>query len=329
MFRETLFPKPHIPMLRDTLFVPKRIRTVARLEPRKGRLERPMGITERLANLSIPSVLIIVVVLLALRYILLKQRSPIAKSIAEISESLAVAMALVFLIIRPFIIQAFFIPSPSMVPTLLTDDHIMVNKFIYRFREPARGDIVVFKSPPEAGKDEADFIKRVVAIPGDLVRITPGYVAVGDAELNHDNLRGLLGIPGSSRIKLTNDQILADGKSIKPEEIANQFEEPDAEVTVHPGAVYINGKAIKEPYTAEDPNQPYPGGPMFHVEREWLAKDKHGNKVVKIPKDKLLVMGDNRNDSNDARSWGLLDRWRVRGKAMFIFWPLGRIRWLH
>ena len=79
------------------------------------------------------------------------------------------AMALVFFIIRPFIVQAFFIPSASMHPTLLEHDHILVNKFIYRFREPKLGDVVVFKSPPEANPDgqERDFIKRVVGIPGD------------------------------------------------------------------------------------------------------------------------------------------------------------------
>ena len=288
-----------------------------------------MGITERLANLSIPAVLIIVAVLLVLRYVLLKQRARIAKSIAEIAESLAVAMALVFLIIRPFLVQAFFIPSPSMVPTLLTHDHIMVNKFIYRFREPARGDVAVFKSPPEASRDEVDFIKRVIAVPGDLVRISPGYVMVGDAGLDHDELRNLLGLPVTSRIKLTNDEVLADGRPVKHKEIANALGERDAKVTVHPGTVYVNGKPLKEPYTAEDPNRAYPGWAMFHVEPQWLAQDKQGNRVVKIPKDKLLVMGDNRNHSNDARFWGLLDRWRVRGKTMFIFWPLNRIRWVH
>ena len=51
--------------------------------------------------------------------------------------------------------------------------------------------------------------------------------------------------------------------------------------------------------------------------------------LVKIPKGRLLVMGDNRNDSNDARFWGLLERERVLGKAMVIFWPLGRMRIVH
>ncbi|MFH1574062.1 MAG: hypothetical protein ABIG68_08765, partial [Acidobacteriota bacterium] len=64
-------------------------------------------ITERLANLSIPTVLITIVVLLVIRYVLLKLRTPPTKWVAELAESLAVAMFLVYLIIRPFIVQAF------------------------------------------------------------------------------------------------------------------------------------------------------------------------------------------------------------------------------
>ena len=113
-------------------------------------VEIRLGITEWLANLPIHIVVIAIVVLLAVRFALIKRQARAAKAVAEIAESLAVAMGLVFLIIRPFIVQAFFIPSASMRPTLLERDHIMVNKFIYRFREPARGDVVVFLAPPEA-----------------------------------------------------------------------------------------------------------------------------------------------------------------------------------
>jgi len=293
-----------------------------------------MSITERLANLSIPTVIITVVVLLALRFVLLKQKTPIAKSIAEIAESLAVAMALVFLLIRPFIVQAFFIPSASMHPTLLEHDHILVNKFIYRFGEPKLGDVVVFKSPPEANRDgaERDFIKRVVGVPGDLVRITPGYVLIGNVQYGHRDLESILrgfGKPdsdGDVNVKLTNGEVLVDGRLVTKSEVAAAADMPNAKVKVNPGAVYIDGKAIKEPYIAEDPDMGYP---MPQTNPKWIVVDKKGNPVVKIPEGKLLVMGDNRNDSNDSRFWGLLDRKRVLGKAMFIFWPLNRIRWVH
>jgi len=86
------------------------------------------------------------------------------------------AMAVVFLLIRPFVLQAFFIPSGSMRPTLLENDRILVNKFIYFFREPQRGDIVVFVSPPNADHEQKDFIKRVVAGPGDRIFVADDHL---------------------------------------------------------------------------------------------------------------------------------------------------------
>ena len=178
-----------------------------------------MSITERLANLDYKTVIITCLVLLGIRYILLKQKSAEAKWFAEIAESLAVAMALVFLLIRPFVVQAFFIPSASMHPTLLEQDHILVNKFIYRVSQPKRGDVIVFKAPLKAtpefrpggsgggwpqlagstsGRFRArrsfeigkDFIKRVIAVPGDTVRITPGYVVIGGMPYHHSRPAG-------------------------------------------------------------------------------------------------------------------------------------------
>jgi signal peptidase I len=294
-----------------------------------------MSITERLANLSIPTVIVTIIVLLGLRWVLLRQKHPLAKSAGEMAESLAVAMGLVFLIIRPFFVQAFFIPSASMRPTLLEHDHILVNKLVYRFREPRRGDVVVFKAPLEATpgeQKEKDFIKRVIAVPGDLVRITPGYVIVGETQYDHSYLesvlRGYAKPGGDGKVKLVDSKILVDGRVVSPSEVAAAFGDPNAKVRVVPGKVYINGKPLNEPYTAEDPDQPYPilYGPRA-TDPRWIVM-KNGVPHVKIPKGKLLVLGDNRNDSNDARYWGLLDRKRVLGKAMFIFWPPQRIRWV-
>lgn len=293
-----------------------------------------MGITERLANLPIWAVLVTIVVLLVLRFVLMKQRTPVAKSIAEIAESLAVAMALVFLLIRPFVVQAFFIPSESMVPTLLTNDHIMVNKFIYRFTDPKRDDVVVFDAPPQAtGGEKKDFIKRVIAVPGDVVRITPGYVLVGENQYNHQDLRNSLanyaGSANEIKVKLADKKVLVNDREVTKAEVASAMGEPNAKVKVVPGKVYINGKLLKEPFIAEDPDASYPNLQSTpEQDQKYMVQEKK-DLAIKIPKGKMLVMGDNRNDSNDARFWGLLSRKRILGKAMFIFWPLNRIRWIH
>ena len=99
--------------------------------------------------------------------------------IREYAESIVVAI-LIALFIRAFVVQAFKIPSGSMEPTLLVGDHLLVNKFIYGikipfvdrkflvYKEPKRGDIVVFIFPKDKKKD---FIKRVVGGPGDTVEV--------------------------------------------------------------------------------------------------------------------------------------------------------------
>jgi signal peptidase I len=85
----------------------------------------------------------------------------------EYAEALIIAIVLA-MVIRTFVVQAFKIPSGSMLQTLQVGDHILVNKFLYRFTSPARGDIIVFKFPQD---ETRDFIKRVVGLPGDTVEL--------------------------------------------------------------------------------------------------------------------------------------------------------------
>jgi signal peptidase I len=92
----------------------------------------------------------------------------------EYTEAILVAVLLA-LLIRTFVVQAFKIPSGSMIPTLVVGDHILVNKFLYRFRDPARGDVVVFKYPVDESRD---FIKRIVAVGGEEVFIKDRQVFI-------------------------------------------------------------------------------------------------------------------------------------------------------
>jgi signal peptidase I len=88
---------------------------------------------------------------------------------------LLVAFALVFGFVRPFVLEAFYIPSESMVPTLEVGDRVFVNKFVYRFWEPERGDIIVFRSVEGEGDD---LIKRVIGVSGDRVAVRNGVLHV-------------------------------------------------------------------------------------------------------------------------------------------------------
>jgi signal peptidase I len=92
----------------------------------------------------------------------------------EYAEALIIAVLLA-LVIRTFVVQAFKIPSGSMLPTLQIGDHILVNKFLYSFRDIQRGDIIVFKFPQDESRD---FIKRVIGLPGETIEIRGTQVLV-------------------------------------------------------------------------------------------------------------------------------------------------------
>jgi signal peptidase I len=91
-----------------------------------------------------------------------------------------IVIVMVVLLIRAFVAQAYNIPSGSMKPTLLVGDFILVNKLVYRFSEPKRGDVVVFKYPIDPN---IDFIKRIVALPGEEVEVRNNQVFINGKPL--------------------------------------------------------------------------------------------------------------------------------------------------
>ncbi len=122
----------------------------------------------------------------------------------EYTEALLTALLIAFLI-RSFGIEAFKIPSGSMIPTLMIGDHIFVNKFIYglrvpftkkkivHFRNPERGEAIVFMYPLDESKD---FIKRVIGLPGDHIHIEGDAVSVNDRSLERKPIQKLPIFPG-------------------------------------------------------------------------------------------------------------------------------------
>ena len=323
------------------------------------------SLSETLANLPVLWILFLVAGLTMLRLGCLRVSSPAARSFAEMAETGLFAVSLVFLILRPFFLQAFYIPSASMEPTLQGNsqakDRILVSKFQYRLHTPRRDDVVVFLAPPAAMGGDPPFVKRLIGLPGDRVEAVAGYVTVGGRRYGHADVRAALGAAGAfgpqaqaegvdqafHHVRFVAGGVLADKKPVGAETLAKALTNmPHAPVVVHPGYNIRNGERLAEPFIAEDPDYDmkiYNGEPVKHEhdpsqpEFKWdgqpiAASDfasEYARPTEPLPAGHYLMMGDNRNDSNDGTNWGPLEAWRVVGPARFVFWPPADVGVVH
>ena len=203
-----------------------------------------------------------------------------------------IALALgIALLIKAFLVQAFYIPSASMEPTLTRGDRVLVNKLSYRFGEPDRGDVIVFRDPypnpceeedadaPQCNQsfprralnwfaevfglptgDTRDFIKRIVALPGETIAMRDGDVYVCD----------------------------------------------------EPGCVPIDKRGSPKDGDLVD---------FAHSSDEGPQKDDADLPAFVVPDDEYFVLGDNRANSSDSRSFDGIGREEIVGKAFVVVWP--------
>jgi signal peptidase I len=152
---------------------------------------------------------------------------------------------LIAVVIILFLYQPVKVEGTSMMPALVDQERIFINKFVYRFgiSEISRGDTVVFWYPGDPSKS---YIKRIVGMPGDHVQVVEG-------------------------------------------------------------SVFVNGKALNEPYVPPD------------------YRDTVSTALSTVPANEYFVLGDHRSSSNDSRSWGTVPRRYIYGKAVFVYWPLDRV----
>ena len=253
------------------------------------------SLSETLGNLNVLWILGLVAGLSVLRFALLRSQSQTSHAWAETAETGLIAVTVCLLIFRPFLMQAFYIPSASMEPTLLGNDsakdRILVNKFSYRFRKPQQGDVVVFLAPPEATvpdglPPDSDFIKRLVGLPGDRVEVVGGVVYANSQPHNHADVRQALARAGEfgeavqaaglvsqsdHHVRFVSGGVLADGRLVPSSQLATILTGmPNAVIRIKPGYVLRNGEKLDEPYIAEDPDYDLK---MYHGEP---LKQAHG-----------------------------------------------------
>ena len=137
-----------------------------------------------MASLSIPTMILGVSALLVASRIVVKRAYSIPPVVrTSIIETLdaCIFAAVLSLVIITFVVQAFYIPSGSMEPTLMVNDRILVAKFLYRFEPIARGDVIVFRYPLNP---QRDFVKRVMGLPGDRAQLKEGVVYVNGQRIS-------------------------------------------------------------------------------------------------------------------------------------------------
>ncbi|NMC35664.1 signal peptidase I [Candidatus Beckwithbacteria bacterium] len=118
-------------------------------------------------------------------------------------ETIIVALV-IFLVLYMFIFQPHQVKGQSMYPTLHNGEYLLTNKLTYRFREPEVGDIIVFRAPSH---EELDYIKRIVALPGDRVKLLDGKFYINGYELNESEYL-------SSDVKTTQERYLLEGTEV-------------------------------------------------------------------------------------------------------------------
>lgn len=134
-------------------------------------------------------------------------------SVLEILEIALVAIAAVF-IIRSFLIQPFLVSGSSMIPNFSDGDYLLIDELTYHFRAPKRGEVSVFKSPIDAS---TYFIKRIIGLPGETIKIKEGNITVFDDKhpegslLNESYLSKSVFTKGDEEFKLKGDEYLMLG----------------------------------------------------------------------------------------------------------------------
>ncbi|MFM6985896.1 MAG: signal peptidase I [Hydrogenophaga sp.] len=209
---------------------------------------------------------------------------------------------LVVFVLRSFLFEPFKIPSGSMIPTLRVGDLILVNKFHYGIRlpvlntrlvpnhDPQRGDVMVFRYPPQPS---LDYIKRVVGVPGDKVSYLNKELRINDQPVPKAALPDFF-----------------DGEGMR---YAKAFQERLGDRTYG---------------TLNDEDRPafIPGATQFPYRDQ--CKYSVEGVVCTVPAGHYFMMGDNRDNSLDSRYWGFVPEANIVGKAVFVwmnFSDLGRI----
>jgi signal peptidase I len=186
------------------------------------------------------------------------------------------------IVIKTFLLQAFYIPSGSMIPTLHVGDRVLVEKVSYRLHDPGRGDVVVFAN--------------------DVFGVKPPDVPWYDDAKNF--VRELLGLPTGTEEDYIKRVVAVGGDTIR--------------YVGSPRHLIVNGQQVDEDYINH--GRDMSSQTITSGDCERLEMEVEGDSCI-VPAGDVFVMGDNRGNSQDSRYLGPIDQDKIVGKAFVIIWP--------
>ncbi|HVF53158.1 MAG TPA: signal peptidase I [Actinomycetota bacterium] len=209
-----------------------------------------------------------------------RKKKSLAGHLAEIPLLVLFAFAIA-IVIKTFLVQAFFIPSGSMLPTLRVGDRVLVEKLSYRFGSPARGDVVVFA-------------RDVFGAQPDL----PWHQDL------RNGVRELLGLPTGQEEDYIKRVVAVGGDTIR--------------YSGSPRVLLVNGEEVEQPFIQGGEDAASPTLTAGDCKRLEMKRDAGG---CIVPAGMVFVMGDNRGNSEDSRIIGPIAEDKIVGHAFVILWP--------
>lgn len=213
-----------------------------------------------------------------------KKKRGFLRQLAELPMLIIFAF-LIAIVIKTFIVQAFFIPSGSMIPTLRVGDRVLVEKISYRLHDPRRNDIVVFARellgpPPDVPwpQDIRNFLRELVGLP------------TGDEE---DFIKRVVAVGG--------DTIRYEGS---------------------PRKLVVNGEQVDQSYINHEADRSSPTLTEKDCKRLRMEPEGGG---CRVPAGRVFVMGDNRGNSQDSRFLGPIEEDKIIGRGFVIIWPIANL----
>jgi signal peptidase I len=236
------------------------------------------------------------------------------------------------LVVRVMVVEPYQIPSGSMIPTLQIGDHLYVNKLAYGLRvpltrshlltwaDPERGDVIILPPPvAPALRDgfarmwDTPYIKRVIGLPGERVRMQGDQLLINGAPL--DTIPGASSVP-CGEVGPERRSPLCDRQRERAATRAWTTQHID------PSERGRGGRGFPDWPPRSAPRCP----PGLDCSIFGTADTNPDWPELRIPAGHYLVLGDNRDNSHDGRFWGLIERKDVLGRASFIWWATDRSR---